>query len=45
LILEDDHIVSAIYLNPIELEGYLVEVAVEGEEGLKQLNILKPDLD
>ncbi|MBZ5552023.1 MAG: response regulator [Acidobacteriia bacterium] len=44
LIIEDDHIISAIYRNKIELAGYLVEVAVDGEEGLKKLNIFKPDL-
>ncbi|MBZ5552024.1 MAG: response regulator [Acidobacteriia bacterium] len=44
LIIEDDLVIAAIYSNKIELAGYLVDVALDGEEGLKKLNAFKPDL-
>jgi len=44
LIIEDDLIIAAIYRNKMELAGYLVEVALDGEEGLEKLESFKPDL-
>jgi CheY-like chemotaxis protein len=44
LIIEDDLVIAAIYSNKIELAGYTVDVALDGEEGLKKLKTFKPDL-
>jgi CheY-like chemotaxis protein len=44
LIIEDDLVIAAIYRSKIELAGYLVEIALDGEEGLEKLSLFKPDL-
>ncbi|MBZ5535565.1 MAG: response regulator [Acidobacteriia bacterium] len=44
LIIEDDLVIAAIYSNKIELGGYQVDVALDGEEGMNKLDSFKPDL-
>jgi len=44
LIIEDDEIAAAVYRNKLSAEGYQVEVAEDGEEGLKEIGAFKPDL-
>ncbi len=43
LIIEDDQIVANIYRNKLALEGYQVEVTLDGEGGLKRMRTLRPD--
>jgi len=44
LIIEDDQIVAHVYRNKLNGEGYQTEVAPDGENGLKTMRTLKPDL-
>jgi CheY-like chemotaxis protein len=44
LIIEDDPIVANVYRNKLALEGYLAEVAMSGEIGLKLMLTFRPDL-
>lgn len=44
LIIEDDEIVSAIYKDKLQAEGYDVEVAHDGESGYLNVTIFEPDL-
>lgn len=44
LIVEDDEILAKMYLKKLEHEGFTVENAYSGEEGLKAVNKEKPDL-
>jgi CheY-like chemotaxis protein len=44
LIIEDDLVIASIYSNKIELAGYLVDVALDGEQGMNKLETFKPDL-
>jgi CheY-like chemotaxis protein len=44
LIIEDDLVIAAVYSNKIELAGYQVDVALDGEEGMNKLDSFKPDL-
>src|SRR5665213_1622233 len=44
LIIEDDQIVANVYRNKLAVEGYSVEVASDGETGLKLVGTLKPEL-
>jgi DNA-binding response OmpR family regulator len=43
LIVEDDQLVANIYRNKIALEGYEVEVALDGHVGIELLRSFKPD--
>ena len=44
LIVDDDAFLSGIYATKLELEGFLVVTARDGEEGLKAAMKEKPDL-
>ncbi len=43
LIIEDDQIVANIYRNKLAVEGYQVEVTLDGEGGLKLMRTFRPD--
>lgn len=43
LIVEDDQIVANIYRNKFSVEGYQVEVALDGQSGMEMLNTFRPD--
>src|SRR6266498_886094 len=43
LIIEDDQIVANIYRNKFSVEGYQVEVALDGQTGMEVLNSFRPD--
>ncbi len=43
LIIEDDQIVANIYRNKLAVEGFQVEVSLDGESGLKRLRTFRPD--
>lgn len=44
LIVDDEAGVRLLYKDELEEEGYLVEVAKDGEEALIKLRLFKPDL-
>lgn len=44
LIIEDDSFISDMYKLKLEAEGFQVEVAQDGQQGLEKLNKNKPDL-
>jgi len=44
LIVEDDETLARMYQKKLEHEGFLVETAFSGEEGLKAVEKEKPDL-
>jgi DNA-binding response OmpR family regulator len=44
LVVEDEPLLSEMITKSLKLEGYLVETAVTGEEGLKKVKELNPDL-
>lgn len=44
LIIEDDQVVANVYRNKLVLDGYKVEVALDGENGLKMMQTFEPDL-
>lgn len=41
---EDDHFLRKVYQTKLTQEGFMVEVAVDGEEALKKIRQNKPDL-
>jgi DNA-binding response OmpR family regulator len=43
LIIEDDQIVANIYRNKLSVEGFKVEVALDGESGVETVKQFKPD--
>jgi DNA-binding response OmpR family regulator len=43
LIIEDDQIVANIYRNKFTVEGYQVEIALDGEAGLELIRNFRPD--
>jgi DNA-binding response OmpR family regulator len=43
LIVEDDQIVANIYRNKFSVEGYQVEVALDGQSGMEMLSSFRPD--
>lgn len=43
LIIEDDQIVANIYRNKLTVEGYQVEIALDGEVGLELVKSFRPD--
>ncbi len=44
LLIEDDPAVLEMYRMKLELDGYRVNVAVDGEEGIERATELKPDI-
>jgi len=44
LIIEDDQIVANIYRNKLAVEGYTVEIALDGETGLHVMRTFRPHL-
>jgi DNA-binding response OmpR family regulator len=44
LLIEDDQVVANVYRNKLAVDGYKVEVAPDGETGLKVMRTFKPDL-
>jgi CheY-like chemotaxis protein len=44
LIIEDDQIVANVYRNKLAVEGYKVEVAGDGESGLRIMRTFNPEL-
>ncbi len=44
LIIEDDQVVAGIYRNKYQMAGFVVEIAKDGEEGLKKLEAFQPDI-
>jgi DNA-binding response OmpR family regulator len=43
LIIEDEQIVANVYRNKLVVEGYLAEIALDGESGLKVMRTFEPD--
>jgi len=43
LIIEDDQIVANIYRNKLNVEGFSVEIALDGESGVQTVKTFKPD--
>jgi DNA-binding response OmpR family regulator len=43
LIIEDEQIVANVYRNKLVVEGYLAEIALDGETGLKMMRTFQPD--
>jgi DNA-binding response OmpR family regulator len=43
LIIEDDQIITNVYRNKLNVEGYQVETSADGETGLKLLRTFHPD--
>lgn len=43
LIIEDDQIIANIYRNKLSVEGFKVEVALDGESGLEVMKAFQPD--
>jgi CheY-like chemotaxis protein len=44
LIIEDNQIVANVYRNKLAVEGYQVEIALDGENGLKVMRTFQPDM-
>jgi len=44
LIIEDDQVVANVYRNKLAVDGYKVEIAPDGEAGLKIMRTFQPDL-
>lgn len=44
LIIEDDKVTANIYCNKFRVEGFEVELAIDGMDGLKAVGTFKPDL-
>ena len=44
LIIEDDQVVANIYRNKLVIEGFRVEIALDGEAGLNLLQSFQPDV-
>jgi len=44
LIIEDDQLIVRAYLAHLERDGYKVETALDGKEGLEKVKSFKPDL-
>jgi len=44
LIVEDNQVVANVYRNKLAVEGYQVEIAADGETGLKVMRTFKPDM-
>ena len=44
LFIEDDQVVANVYRNKLTVEGYQVEVAVDGESGLRLMRTFQPNV-
>jgi len=44
LLVEDDTFLSGMYVTKLSLEGFNVQLASDGEEGLRQAIAVKPDI-
>lgn len=44
LVAEDDHFLRKVYQTKLTQEGFLVDIAVDGEEALKKLRVKQPSL-
>lgn len=44
LIIEDEKVLMELIHRKLEKEGYIVETAEDGEDGLKKMSDIKPDL-
>jgi len=44
LIIDDDRVISTVYRNKFSVEGFHVEVATDGLEGLEAVRRFRPDL-
>jgi DNA-binding response OmpR family regulator len=44
LIIEDDTLLAKMYQTKLAMEGFISEIACDGEEGIKLVKSLKPDL-
>ena len=44
VVVEDNQIVAAIYRSKLQAEGFLVEVAADGQAGLEMIERIRPDL-
>ena len=44
LIIEDDHVVAGIYRNRLQVDGFNVETASDGQQGLDKVQSFRPDL-
>jgi DNA-binding response OmpR family regulator len=44
LIIEDDQLIANIYRNKFLVEGYQVEIALDGESGLEMMRLFRPDV-
>jgi len=44
LLIEDDAFLIDVYTTKLKTEGFDIEVAVDGKEGLRKIKKLKPDL-
>jgi DNA-binding response OmpR family regulator len=44
LVVDDDHVIQQLLKVNLELEGYVVEVAKDGEDALHQVATFRPDL-
>lgn len=44
LLVEDDPMLTELYQTKLEMEGYRVSVATDGEQGVAQAGKVKPDL-
>jgi len=44
LIIEDDSFLSEMYSTKLTQDGFEVEVAIDGEQGLEKIKSVKPDL-
>ena len=44
LIIEDDTFLAGMYAEKLSREGFEVELATDGEQGLKKIKEIKPDL-
>lgn len=44
LLIEDDPMLTELYQTKLEMEGYQVSIATDGEQGVAQARKVKPDL-
>jgi DNA-binding response OmpR family regulator len=44
LLIEDDTFLSGMYVKKLTLEGFDVQLATDGEEGLRQAKAVEPDI-
>jgi DNA-binding response OmpR family regulator len=44
LIIEDDELLREVYATKLEMEGFVVDTAIDGAEGLKKANASEPDV-